>query len=63
MIMNKYSVCVSVSVKLLTSSLGLQEKCIAIVPEEHTSIRQLVDCLNVSSEAVITCKTQIISAK
>lgn len=42
-----------VSVKLLTSSLGLQEKCVAIVPEKHTSLRQLVDGLNLSSKAVI----------
>lgn len=51
-----YSECVCVSVKLLTSSLGLEEKRVAIVPEEHTSIGQLVDGLNVSSETVVVCK-------
>ena len=44
------------SVESLTSSLGLQEKRVAIVPEEHTSIRQLIDGLNMSSKAVIACK-------
>lgn len=58
MIIIKYSNCGSV--ELLTSSLGLQEKCIAIVPEEHTSIRQLVDGLNLSLEAVKKNKNQVL---
>lgn len=45
------------SVKLQTSSLGLQEKRIAIVPEEHPSIWKLVDGLNMSSKAGIVHKT------
>lgn len=61
MIIIKYSNCGSV--ELLTSSLGLQEKCIAIVPEEHTSVRQLVDGLNLSLEAVKkTNKPSVTSA-
>lgn len=48
-----------VGVELLTSSLGLQEKSVAVVPEEHPSLRQIVDCLNVSSEAVSAYKKHV----
>lgn len=39
------------SVHLLTSSLGLQQKGVAIVPEEHTSIRELINGPDMSFQA------------
>lgn len=39
--------------ELLTSSLGLQQKGVAIVPEEHTSIRKLINGPHMSLQAII----------
>lgn len=51
------SPCDKLSVQLLTSSLGLQQKCVAVVPEEQTSISKLVDGADMSFQAATACET------
>lgn len=45
----------TLSVQLLTSSLGLQQKGVAVVPEEHTSFSKLVDGTDMSLQAATVC--------